>query len=258
MGKNQKYKDEQLLEAVIKYSEICKKKIKATELAEWCRGNIEGLEEVKYYHFMRPINVRDEKSGKMKQQSKLCTKKIEEINKARSLVAGVKTNILLQSSNIDTFFEQPKVAQRKIVAETRELVDKVMTKNVILERENKALGSISKQQKQTIAEISEKVNALQKAQKKLIKQVNFLMKVTDERSRKEALSKIGIFDGSLDLDVYVQSLQRTLNEIKNMDKILAEHISDSAYSERKEGSENGTSEEDKSLAEEVLSGLDFD
>ena len=103
MGKKQKYKDDQLLEAVIKYSEIYKKKIKATELAEWCRENIEGLEEVKYYHFMRPINVRDEKSGKMKQQSKLCTKKIEEINKARSLVAGVKTNLLLQSSNIDTF-----------------------------------------------------------------------------------------------------------------------------------------------------------
>ena len=47
MAKTQKYSEDQLLEAVIKFSEIEKKKIKATELADWCRSNIEGLEDVR-------------------------------------------------------------------------------------------------------------------------------------------------------------------------------------------------------------------
>lgn len=51
MAKTQKYSEDQLLEAVVKFSEIEKKKIKATELAKWCRDNIEGLEEVRDYHF---------------------------------------------------------------------------------------------------------------------------------------------------------------------------------------------------------------
>ena len=55
MAKTQKYSEDQLLEAVVKFSEIEKKKIKATELARWCRDNIEGLEEVRDYHFTRPI-----------------------------------------------------------------------------------------------------------------------------------------------------------------------------------------------------------
>ena len=66
MAKTQKYSEDKLLEAVVKFSEIEKKKIKATELAKWCRNNVEGLEEVRDYHFTRPIKSKDEKSGKIK------------------------------------------------------------------------------------------------------------------------------------------------------------------------------------------------
>lgn len=64
MAKTQKYSEDQLLEAVVKFSEIEKKKIKATELARWCRDNIEGLEEVRDYHFTRPIKERMKRRGK--------------------------------------------------------------------------------------------------------------------------------------------------------------------------------------------------
>ena len=59
MAKTQKYSEDRLLEAVIKFAEIEKRKIKATELAKWCRGNMEGLEEVRDYHFTRPIKEKD-------------------------------------------------------------------------------------------------------------------------------------------------------------------------------------------------------
>ena len=89
MAKTQKYSENQLLEAVIKFSEIEKKKIKATELAKWCRDNIEGLEEVRDYHFTRPVKEKDDKTGKMIERPKLCTLKIEEINKSRSLTVSI-------------------------------------------------------------------------------------------------------------------------------------------------------------------------
>ena len=62
MAKTQKYSEDQLLEAVVKFSEIEKKKIKATEIAKWCRSTMEGLEEVRDYHFTRPVKEKDEKT----------------------------------------------------------------------------------------------------------------------------------------------------------------------------------------------------
>lgn len=113
MAKTQKYSEDKLLEAVVKFSEIEKKKIKATELAKWCRDNIEGLEEVRDYHFTRSVKEKDERTGKMVERPKRCTLKIEEINKSRSLIVSINKNLLLQASNIDIFMEQPDSAKEK-------------------------------------------------------------------------------------------------------------------------------------------------
>lgn len=173
MAKTQKYSEDQLLEAVIKFSEIEKKKIKATELADWCRRNIEGLEEVRDYHFTRSIKEKDEKTGKMIDRPKLCTLKIEEINKSRSLTVSINTNLLLRASNIDTFMEQPDAAKRKMIVETRETVDKLLTRNGNITRENEALKAENKSMKSDILIMADKIGALQKAQDKLIKQVSY-------------------------------------------------------------------------------------
>lgn len=64
MAKTQKYDEDQLLDAVVKYAEIERKKIKATELAKWCRNNIEGLEEVRDYHLLVQLEKKMKKQGK--------------------------------------------------------------------------------------------------------------------------------------------------------------------------------------------------
>ena len=151
MAKTQKYSEDQLLEAVIKYSEIEKKKIKATELAEWSRRNIEGLEEVRDYHFTRSIRERDANTGKIIDRPKLCTLKINEINKARDITKSVDTNLLLRATNMDTFFQQSDSAQRKIVVETRKIFDEIIHRNILLARENEDV--INKVLKETNAEI---------------------------------------------------------------------------------------------------------
>ena len=250
MAKTQKYSEDQLLEAVVKFSEIEKKKIKATELAKWCRNNIEGLEEVRDYHFTRSIKEKDEKTGKMIERPKLCTLKIEEINKSRSLTVSINTNLLLRASNIDTFMEQPDAAKRKMIIETRETVDKLLTRNGNITRENEVLKSENSSMKSDILIMTDKIAALQKAQDKLIRQVTYLMKVTDETARKEILAQMGIEDESVDLNTYSESLQQELSEVMNINKSLRKYLSETDDILE-------TKEKQANITGEIMSGLDF-
>lgn len=250
MAKTQKYSEDQLLEGVIKFSEFEKKKIKATELANWCRNNIEGLEEVRDYHFTRPIRVKDEKTGKMVERPKLCSLKIEEINKSRSLFVSINTNLLLRASNIDTFMELPDTAKRKMIVETRETVDKLMIRNGIITRDNEALKSENRSMKSDISKITDKINALQKVQDKLVRQVRYLMKVTDENARRKVLSQMGIDDGTVDLNTYTDGLQQELSEIMDINKTLRMYISETDDEPVTEGKQSH-------FVEDIMSGLDF-
>jgi len=249
MAKTQKYSEDQLLEAVVKFSEIEKKKIKATELAKWCRDNVEGLEEVRDYHFTRSIKEKDEKTGKMIERPKFCKIRMEEINKSRSLTVSINTNLLLRASNIDTFMEQPDSTKRKMIVETRETVDRLLVRNGSITRENEALKSENKSMKSDILKMTDKIAALQKAQDKLIKQVTYLMKVTDDTARKEILSQMGIKDGSVDLNTYIDSLQQKLSEIVDINKTLTKYL---ATVDNDGGNDNTTN-----ICNKIMSGLNF-
>jgi len=257
MAKTQKYTEDQLLEAVVKYSEIEKKKTKATELAKWCRANVEGLEEVRDYHFTRPIKEKDEKTGKMVERPKLCTIRMDEINKSRSLTVSINTNLLLRASNIDTFLEQPISSQKKMIVETRETVDKLLTKYTNLTRENEALMATNKALRTDILSISEKVDRLQKAQDKVIKQVTYLMKATDEAVRKKILSEMGIEDGSIDLDTYIQSLQQDINDVLSINKSLKQYIATNSSNTDDSNEETVSQKDMNRLTDDVMQGLDF-
>ena len=76
MAKTQKYDDELLLEAVLKYSNQYKGIIKATKLAMWCQDNIPGLKGVEYYHFMRPTQELNPKNGKLEKKKKKCLRRV--------------------------------------------------------------------------------------------------------------------------------------------------------------------------------------
>lgn len=251
MAKTQKYSEDKLLEAVVKFSEIEKKKIKATELAKWCRDNIEGLEEVRDYHFTRSVKEKDERTGKMVERPKRCTLKIEEINKSRSLIVSINKNLLLQASNIDIFMEQPDSAKRKMIVETRETVDKLLMRNRNITREKEVLKTENQAMKAEILKISEKVDNFQKAQDKLIRQIKYLMKATDEAARKEIVAQMGISDDSVDLDTYMNSLNQELAQIVDINRILRKYLdeSDSNIDSKGDKADN--------LINDIMSGLDF-
>lgn len=224
MAKTPKFSEDQLLEAVVRFSEIERGKIKATELAVWCRNNMEGLEEVRDYHFTRPIKKTDPKSGKIIETPKLCTQKLNEINRSRSIAQGVNSNILLKASNIEAFFQQPDSSKRKIVVETRRLFDELTNRNAVFSRENNALRAENKSLKEDLAELKEKISLFEKAQNKLVKQVSYLMKAVDEEKRKEILAQMGIADESVDLDEYVKSLTLDLHKVMNINAALNQFL----------------------------------
>lgn len=259
MGKSQKYSEDQLLEGVVRYSEFYKKKIKATELAKWCRENLDGLGEVRDYHFTRSVKVRDVKTDKMVERQKLCTQRIEEINKSRSLKVSINSNLILKASNIDVVFEQSQSVQRKLIIEAREMFDTLLSKNYHLERENEVLRSINKNQKISIEEVSVKMSYIQNSLQSLTKQVNYLMKKVDLENRKNALKKMGVEDGTIDLNTYTDSLQETFDEVMNINKILLEQIKNNTiFDEVSKSSEEDFEELKENYVEDVVSGIDFD
>ena len=93
------------------------------------------------------------------------------------------------------------------------------------------------------------IDNLQKEQDKLIKQVSYLMKATDEATRKEMLAQMGIEDESVDLNTYIKSLRQDLSEVINIDKNLKAYLKN-----------NTTLNIDNSLldAEEIIRGINFE
>ena len=253
MARTQKYTEELLLEAVVKYAEAESGKIKATELAAWAAVNISGLEGVRDYHFMRPVRERNLQTGVVMVRHKLCTVRMEEINRARSLTSQISRNTLLKASAIEDFMKQPGFVQRRQIAETRETVGRLAAKNESLSRANEALRAENKSFRKGMEQLTEDIRRLQDTQGRLTKQVMYLMKAADEKSRKEALTDMGLSDRSVDLDVYTRSLEQEIVSVMDLRKVLGKFL----LEEANPAVPGAESDSDKTMAEEVLSGIDF-
>ena len=253
MARTQKYTEELLLEAVVKYAETERGKIKATELAEWAGANITGLEGVRDYHFMRPVREKDPQTGAVTVRRKPCTVRMDEINRARSLTAQISRNTLLKASTIEEFMNQPGFIQRRQIAETRETVGRLAAKNESLSRANEALRAENKSFRKGMERLTEDIRRLQDTQGRLTKQVMYLMKAADEKSRKEALADMGLSDRSVDLDVYTRSLEQEIVSVMDLRKVLGKFL----LEEANPAVPGAESDSDKTMAEEVLSGIDF-
>lgn len=253
MARTQKYTEELLLEAVVKYAEAESGKIKATELAAWAAVNISGLEGVRDYHFMRPVRERNLQTGVVMVRHKLCTVRMEEINRARSLTSQISRNTLLKASAIEDFMKQPGFVQRRQIAETRETVGRLAAKNESLSRANEALRAENKSFRKGMEQLTEDIRRLQDTQGRLTKQVTYLMKAADEKSRKAALADMGLTDRNVDLDVYTRSLEQEIGSVMDLRKVLGKFLLEEANPAMPGAGSDGS----KTLAEEVLSGIDF-
>ena len=202
MGKKLKYSDDQLLSAIVKYADVTRNKIKATELAEWARLNVPGLEDVRDYHFTRPVRIKDEKTGKVSEKKRLCTIRLEEINDARSITSRIKTNTLLRSSNPYEFLELPQTAQRKLILETRAAFSELENNNFLSTRVIKELRyQLDEKNKEIelIHSLSDKLNELAHVQTQLRTQFSFFQRTFDAQKGAELYAKRGITYDKIDL-----------------------------------------------------------
>lgn len=221
MGKKQRFQEDILLEAVVKYAEICQGKIKATELAKWANENIPELAGVEYYHFTRTVRERDGKTGKINERVKKCSERIDEINQARSLSYKADTNVLLYSSNPAAMFELPINAQKKLVLQTREIFYELRKQCVKLRSRNSNLEKINDACASNIKDIDVKISGIEKKLSILEKQVRYLLRATDEKTRRELLKARGIEDGSIDFDIYIDSLKQSVKDVSDINKNIS-------------------------------------
>ena len=242
MAKTQTYSEDLLVTAVIKYADGHSGKIKSSELAAWASVNIAGLEGVKYYHFTRPIQVKDPKTGGVMEKEKLCKQRLDEINKARSITYRLKTNVLLQSADIDEFLRLPMQVQRRMILDTRSQVDALVDKNINLSRTNKKLEAENKgllNDNQTheaeLAKLKEKQNLLSK-------QVSSLIGIYGEREIRATLEEIGVSEEGYNLRKYTESLSLEM---------------DDAFSIQRTIKPKTTNVPDEDLFENIMKGMDF-
>lgn len=244
MAKTQKFDEGKLLEAVNSYAEVFKHKtIKATQLAEWARANVEGLDGVRDYHFTRPKTVKDPKTGQKTAQKKECTKRIEEINNERSIARQVAANTLLQSADIDAFFGLTKTEQRRLILSTREQVDALAARNRYLEQqsqliqaENERVSTVNDELQSLLKDISKKQTQMDQKLTKIIGQIS-------EKGKKDALAEIGITEQMLELSTFKNSLSESIGEAFSISKTI----------------KNDRDNEEKAdeLLDDLLGGLDF-
>lgn len=223
MAKTQKYADDLLTEAVVKYADVYLGRIKATELAEWASKNITGLEGVRDYHFLRPVKETDSKTGKPVERPKMCTVRIEEINASRRTTTEMSRNVLLNSINVDRFLDLPVNEQRQAILDTRAQVSKLRSENMKLHRENESLSTKYKALSQQAENLEARIEELNRKQEKIRVVVNRAMAVYDDGERRKVLESIGICDGSLDLDTYVDSLSIGLSEAFLINTAIRSH-----------------------------------
>lgn len=250
MAKTAKYSDELLTEAVVRYAEQYKGKIKASELAVWASANIEGLSGVQGYHFQRSVRYTDPKTGKTKEQKKQCTIKIEEINSSRSVAVGMKKNPLLQSSNIDDFLSTPAHVQRQYVMDTREQVETLQKRIIALERENQALRGENDHLRSVSEQLDLALQDCREAYTTLCKQNKWIIQTVDADQQKKAMAAMGIDDG-IDFRKFREARVETMENAFKLQDALRKEMELENLEEAQDVAEQ------EPLSEMLLGGIDF-
>lgn len=209
MGKIQKYDDELLTDAVIRYSEQFPRKIiKFTELASWASEFVPGLESVRDYHFSRPVIVENSKTKKREKKEKLCTKRIHEINAARESKVVLKKNPLLSASDVEGFLALPSLEQRKLILEARGQIEVIENQARKTGIENARLQAENKDLEKRLSEYEAHLKAATKTQNHLKKMLHGIINYVNDDLVRQAMQSMGLIDGQpRDLNTFLLSVE---------------------------------------------------
>ena len=228
MGKTQKYSDDLMLTAVVRYAETHEQKIIITKLCEWASANIEGLEGIRDHHFKQTITVTDPKTKKRKRMPRRAYRKVQEINEARLTTAAVCRNLLMTASDLNKFFALSRSDQIHEILEMRDIVKRLISDKADMSRYNEHLSKDNANLKKELSEALTRIGDAAKTQALLQKKTALLLRLVDETQRKNVLEMIGISDLGLDLDMYSESLHQPSDETFHINDALNKEEQDVA------------------------------
>lgn len=223
MAKTQKFSEELLTEAVVKYAEVYANKIMPAKLARWASENIPGLEGVCDYHFARKKKIKDKK-GRTIEVDKECAKKIQEINEARDVESVIKINPVLSASDINKFFSYTIADQTEAILDARKVVSETMNANHDLQIRNLVLTKENKKIMEQLADLEDRLKGLIKDIEKVAGRQNYLLQILSEENEREKLKEMGISDGEIDVSQYDSVIEHSIEDAMNITKILNQYL----------------------------------
>ncbi len=255
MAQKEKYTDDRLTDAVIRYSEAVPGKIKITELAKWASKNIPGLEGVQPHNFRNKRKVVNARTGKAEMVTLEAFERIQVINKMRTGEAAVRSNELFHASTPDVFMALPKPEQRRQILETRGYCERLAGENRSLLRENTLLAAENKALKESSEKLQDMLVQIQKQQELMEKKMSLMVNVLDVKRQKDVLCSMGVMDGGFDLEVYQKSLRQDIESAFSISKAMLPFKEKPVLDEEKglEDCDTGRQE----IVDTILGGLEI-
>lgn len=213
MGRNTKYSEELKCDAVIRFSEIERGKIKPTELAAWASQNVPGLEGIDENHFYR----QKMKNGVLVKSK--CQILIDEINKAREFFVN-KTNYILYATDLTEFHKLPFDLQDGMIRMTRVTVSNLKKQKLELQKNVKRLEN----ELELKNEMARKIKEFEKNYETLKRRCQFLMEELEDEKCRSILKKHGFHDDWLSLAEYRESLANSHDEIMDINRELERYF----------------------------------
>ena len=253
MAQKEKFTDDRLTDAVIRYSEAYPGKIKVTELARWASENVPGLEGVQAHNFRGKRKVVNRRTGRAEMAALEAFERIQAINRVRTGETAVRSNELLRSSDPDVFMTLPKPQQRRQIVETRGFCEKLAGENRALRRQGGVLESENISLREETERLREKLEAIQERQDLISKKISLVMDLVDREKQREILGSMGVMDGGFDLERYQQSLRLDIENAFSISRSIRMFRDGSAADS---GQDNDGSGRQKAISA-VFGGLDI-
>ena len=255
MAQKEKFTDDRLTDAVIRYAEIYPGKIKVTELARWASENIPGLEGVQAHNFRGKRKVANKRTGKTEMVAMEAFERIQSINRLRTGEAALRSNELFRSSDPDVFMTLPKPEQRRQIIETRGICEKLASENRALVRQNGVIESENISLREEIGRLQEKLEAIQERQDLIDKKISLMVDLVDREKQREILDSMGVMDGGFDLEKYQQSLRLDIGNAFDISQSIKK-FRDRSTADSGQGQDNSGSDRQEAISA-VFRGLDI-
>ena len=255
MAQKEKYTDDKLTEAVVRYSETFSGKIKVTELAKWASDNIPGLDGVQAHNFRGKRKIVNKRTGKTEILVLEAFERIQTINKMRTGEAAVRSNALFRASVPDVFLGLPRPEQRRQILEMRGQYEKLAGENRSLSRHNNVLEAENKELKKNIEDLQEKFAQIRERQDLIDRKLSLMVDVIDKEKKKEILSSMGVMDGGFDLGTYMESLHQDINSVFSIAQTIKPFKGNPVTVDGLEPETDNTDQQE--MVNNILGGLDI-